>query len=95
MSEYFDVCIVGSGFGGSVCTLRMVEKGLKTVVLDKGKYFQTSELRQTMDIEYITNLYQVYIGKRLIAVAGKGVGGGSIINIRWSLFESSYSCIGD
>jgi len=34
----FDQIIIGSGFGGSVSTLRLTEKGNKVLVLEKGKY---------------------------------------------------------
>jgi len=79
MTEYFDVCIVGSGFGGSVSALRLAEKGLKTVVLERGKYFKGKDFRQTLDIKYLMNLYQIYVGRALVVLATRCVGGGSVI----------------
>ncbi len=79
MTEYFDACVVGSGFGGSVTALRVAEKGLKTVVLERGKYFRSSDFRQTLDIKYLTNLYQIYAGRRLGVLTARCVGGGSIV----------------
>jgi len=35
----FDVIIVGSGFGGSVCAARMAEKGMKVLVLERGPWW--------------------------------------------------------
>ena len=37
MSEnHYDVVIVGSGFGGSVAALRLVEKGYRVAVIEAG-----------------------------------------------------------
>jgi choline dehydrogenase-like flavoprotein len=37
----FDVIVVGSGFGGSVSALRLVEKGYRVAVLEAGRRFDT------------------------------------------------------
>ena len=39
MSTTFDFIVVGSGFGGSVSALRLVEKGYKVLLLEKGRRF--------------------------------------------------------
>jgi len=36
----YDYVIIGSGFGGSVCAMRLTEKGYKILVLEKGKRFR-------------------------------------------------------
>ena len=36
----WDYVIVGSGFGGSVCALRLAEKGYSVLVLEKGRRFR-------------------------------------------------------
>ena len=49
MSEHgrdydFDWIVVGSGFGGSVCALRLAEKGYRVAVLECGREFSDSQL---------------------------------------------------
>lgn len=79
MTEYYDVCIVGSGFGGAIPALRLSEKGASVVVLERGKYFKSSDFKQTTDLKYLSNLFQIYFGKNMGAMGAKCVGGGSVI----------------
>ena len=46
MAEY-DVVVVGSGFGGSVAALRLVEKGYRVLVLEAGRRFTDQTLPRT------------------------------------------------
>ncbi|RFS86248.1 GMC family oxidoreductase [Actinomadura spongiicola] len=43
MRQDFDVLVVGSGFGGSVSALRLVEKGYRVGVIEAGRRFDTGE----------------------------------------------------
>ena len=43
----YDVVIIGSGFGGSVAALRLVEKGYRVAVLESGRRFADNEFPQT------------------------------------------------
>jgi cholesterol oxidase len=38
----YDYIVIGSGFGGSVASLRLVEKGYKVLLLEQGKRFLIS-----------------------------------------------------
>lgn len=44
---HYDVVVVGSGFGGSVTALRLVEKGYSVAVLEAGRRFTDEEFPQT------------------------------------------------
>ena len=42
-----DYVIVGSGFGGSVSALRLVEKGYSVVVLERGRRYTAADYPKT------------------------------------------------
>ena len=42
-----DVAIIGSGFGGSVAALRLVEKGYKVVVIEAGSRYRDEDFAKT------------------------------------------------
>jgi cholesterol oxidase len=84
----YDVVIVGSGFGGSVSALRLVEKGYRVAVIEAGARFGDGDFAQTsFDLKRF--LFRPEIGcygiQRIDAVrdslilAGAGVGGGSLV----------------
>ena len=84
----YDVVIVGSGFGGSVSALRLVEKGYKVAVIEAGARFEDEDYAKTsMDLKRF--LFRPELGmygiQRIEAVrdslimAGAGVGGGSLV----------------
>ncbi|MEV4759781.1 GMC family oxidoreductase [Micromonospora sp. NPDC049559] len=43
----YDVVVIGSGFGGSVAALRLIEKGYSVAVLESGRRFADDELPET------------------------------------------------
>ncbi|PQZ60957.1 MULTISPECIES: GMC oxidoreductase [unclassified Microbacterium] len=82
-----DVVIVGSGFGGSVAALRLVEKGYRVRVYEAGRRFEDDDFAKTSwnlrrylwapaigcyGVQRIHRLPDVMI------LAGAGVGGGSL-----------------
>jgi cholesterol oxidase len=84
----YDVVVIGSGFGGSVATLRAAEKGYRVATLEAGRRFTNDTLPVTswdikdflwapaigwMGIQKITALTDV------VALGGAGVGGGSLV----------------
>ena len=84
----YDVVIVGSGFGGSVSALRLVEKGYRVAVIEAGARFEDEDFAKT-SFEVKKFLFRPEIGcygiQRIDAVrdslilAGAGVGGGSLV----------------
>jgi cholesterol oxidase len=84
----YDFIVVGSGFGGSVSALRLVEKGYSVAVLERGKRYRSEDFPKTnwnvrkflwapkllcYGIQAITLLRDVLI------LHGSGVGGGSLV----------------
>lgn len=89
----YDVVVIGSGFGGSVAALRLVEKGYSVLVLEAGRRFADDELPRTSwrvrsflwaprlgwyGIQKLTLLRGVR-GSRVLVLSGTGVGGGSLV----------------
>ncbi|MEC7986651.1 MAG: GMC family oxidoreductase [Myxococcota bacterium] len=79
-----DVCIIGSGAGGSPLAAGLVEKGLNVVMLEAGSY-QTAKNFRMNEAEALRNLYQEG-GLRatsdlgITILQGKSVGGSTTIN---------------
>lgn len=86
--DEFDVIIIGSGFGGSVSALRLVEKGYRVAILEAGKRFTDNDfpktswrLRKFLFFPKL-GLYGIQRIHRLpnvLVLAGAGVGGGSLV----------------
>ncbi|NIS62308.1 MAG: NAD(P)-binding protein [Proteobacteria bacterium] len=79
-AESVDICIIGSGFGGSITAARLSEgSDRKIVVLEKGKRWSGDDFQQSQDTKYLLQLYEDIVGDGIFIGLGKGVGGGSLI----------------
>src|SRR3954452_18706699 len=65
-SERVDVCIVGSGFGGSISAFRLSElyraagvEPKNILVLERGRRFKHTEFRQSMAVENLAKTYNL------------------------------------
>lgn len=85
--ESWDVVVVGSGFGGSVAALRLVEKGYRVLVLEAGRRFAPDDLPRTSwqlkDFLWAprigcTGIQRIHLLDDVLILAGAGVGGGSL-----------------
>ena len=83
-SEQVDTLVIGSGFGGSVAAARLAPHG-SVVVLERGKRWSDADLTQTLDVPHWNQLYDFLPGPGIVAMGGKGVGGGSLVYSNVSL----------
>lgn len=79
-----DVCIIGSGAGGSVLAAGLAEKGLSVVVLEAGPYATRLDFSQ-VEGEAYPMLYQdrflrATADASIAILQGKSVGGGTTVN---------------
>jgi enediyne biosynthesis protein E9 len=91
MAERVDVCIVGSGFGGSIAAWRLAElyRGAGSdpsiVVLERGKRKGHTDFRQSMDVDHLSDVYSLVQGQGAQIVMADLVGGGSNLYLAASL----------
>jgi cholesterol oxidase len=83
-----DYVVVGSGFGGAVCALRLAEKGHRVTVLEKGRRIGPDEIAASRhSLRHLA--WQPELGmhgffwqrffRHVGIVGGTGVGGGSLV----------------
>ena len=82
-----DVVVIGSGFGGSVAALRLVEKGYRVRVYEAGRRFEDEDFAKTSwDVRrYLWaprlgcfGIQRIHRLPHVMVLAGAGVGGGSL-----------------
>jgi cholesterol oxidase len=84
----FDVIVIGSGFGGSVAALRLVEKGYRVAVIEAGRRFEDKDFPKTswrltkflfMPRLGLRGIQRIHALPDVLVLAGAGVGGGSLV----------------
>ncbi|MEK7706351.1 MAG: GMC family oxidoreductase [Myxococcota bacterium] len=84
----WDYIIIGSGFGGAVCALRLVDKGYRVLLLEKGRRLGASDFaRSNWNLKRwlwlpalgCRGLFKMTFLRHLTALSGVGVGGGSLV----------------
>jgi cholesterol oxidase len=83
----YDYAIIGSGFGGSVSALRLVEKGYRVLLLEKGSEFEPEDFPESnwdvsrwlwIPLINFRGFFQLRPFRHVQVLAGAGVGGGSL-----------------
>ncbi len=84
----YDYVVIGSGFGGSVAALRLVEKGYRVLVLEKGKWFTDKDFPKTnwnvkrwlwVPLLRFFGFFKISFFRHITILSGVGVGGGSLV----------------
>ena len=88
MDAFYDVVIIGSGFGGSVSALRLTEKGYRVGVLEAGRRYRTGDFAETnWDVKRfiwgprfgLYGIQRLDLLSNVLVLSGAGVGGGSLV----------------
>lgn len=83
-----DVIIIGSGFGGAVTACRLAQKGLKVLVLERGRRWEHDKYPRVAGASWIWDHLQPHLlngwldlrfFKGMAVAQGSGVGGGSLV----------------
>ena len=87
MSTSFDVIVIGSGFGGAITARRLAEKGMRVLVLERGRRWEPEQYPRKPGDAWIFSdehlarcngwLDLRFFGHMIVAQAA-GVGGGSL-----------------
>jgi len=88
MNQIRDFIVIGSGFGGSVSTLRLARKGYNVLCIEQGKRYEPGEYAKTnWDLrKYLWlpqlgmyGIQKLSFYKQVSILTGTGVGGGSLV----------------
>lgn len=84
----YDYIVIGSGFGGSVASLRLVEKGYNVLTLEQGKRFNPEDFPKTnwnlpkylwIPVLRFFGIQKLSFYSTASIMSGTGVGGGSLV----------------
>ncbi len=88
MDKVYDYVIIGSGFGGSVSAMRLIEKGYSVLILERGKRFADKDFPKSnwnlpkylwLPALRLHGFFEMTFMNGLLALHGSGVGGGSLM----------------
>jgi cholesterol oxidase len=95
MEKIYDYIVIGSGFGGSVSSLRLAEKGYSVLSIEKGRRFESKDFpKSNWNLKKYLWMPQLgFLGfqkldlyKHAFILSGTGVGGGSLVYANTLMF---------
>jgi cholesterol oxidase len=87
LSTQFDVIVIGSGFGGAITARRLAEKGMRVLVLERGRRWEVSQFPRKAGDPWVYNHREperhngwldMRFFKHMTVAQAAGVGGGSL-----------------
>jgi cholesterol oxidase len=87
VTKQFDAIVIGSGFGGAITACRLAEKGMKVLILERGRRWDVQQYpRKTGDAWIFSHSHparhngwlDMRFFKRMTVAQAAGVGGGSL-----------------
>ena len=87
MSQTFDAIVIGSGFGGAITACRLAEKGMRVLVLERGRRWAPREYPRKAGDAWMFSQQQparqngwldLRFFKHMTVAQAAGVGGGSL-----------------
>lgn len=88
MDKHYDYIVIGSGFGGSVASLRLAEKGYSVMILEQGKRYRPEDFPRTnwnlrkylwLPALRFFGIQKLSFYREASILSGVGVGGGSLV----------------
>lgn len=88
MKKQYDFVIIGSGFGGSVSALRLLEKGYNVLLIEKGKRYTSKDFPKNnlnlrkwlwLPLMRFYGIFKITLFRHVGVVSGVGYGGGSLV----------------
>src|SRR5437762_12698899 len=87
MNRQLDAIVIGSGFGGAITACRLAEKGMKVLILERGRRWEAKDYpRQPADAwlfdhrapQRLNGWLDMRFFKNVTVTQAAGVGGGSL-----------------
>ena len=78
-ADVYDVCVVGSGPGGSVAAATLAEAGLKVLLVERGPFIPPEQFSfRLLDMSNRLGHIETTSGYRTVLYQGNALGGGSL-----------------
>jgi choline dehydrogenase-like flavoprotein len=90
MAETADVCVIGSGFGGSILSYYLARAGQRVVVLERGPRRSDASLQVPLRSKDLLEVTHTFNGNGIVVLVGSAVGGGSLVYSGASLRAPSF-----